>query len=466
MILGNARLPGADPVDIRIRDGVIVEIGRIGTPDVDLGGRWVIPGLWDEHVHMAQWAQHRQRIDLSGATSVVEAAQLVADAPHPPGDLPLVGGGYRDGLWPDEPTFAVLDAAQERRPVVLISGDLHSAWLNSAALERFGFAQHPTGLLVEDDAFRVVRELDDVPDDVLDDWVREAGAAAAARGVVGIVDLEMTWNVADWQRRMADGFDRLRVASGFYPPYLERAIREGWATGQSLTDLLEVGPFKIITDGSLNTRTAFCCDPYPDGGFGMLTVPTEDLIGWLETARDGGFLSAVHAIGDEANRLALDAFAATGAPGRIEHAQLLRTDDFPRFAELGVVASVQPEQAMDDRDVADAYWGGRTGRSYAYRSLHDAGAQLVFGSDAPVAPLDPWITIAAAVTRSRDGRPAWHPEQALPVEVALAASSRTTIEVGQPADLAVLDSDPHTSDLRDFPVAATLLGGRFTHEAL
>ncbi len=469
VILGNARIPGNDaPVDIGVDDGTITAIGpAAGKADVDVQDRWVVPGLWDEHVHTAQWAQHRQRIDLSGATSAIEAAQLVADAPHPPGDLPIVGGGYRDGLWPDQPSSDMLDAAEERRPIVLISGDLHSCWLNRAALEQFGFAEHPTGLLVEDDCFRVVRELDDVPEDVLDEWVRDAGIAAAARGVVGITCLEMNWNVGDWQRRMEHGFDSLRVASGFYPPFLQRAIDEGYATGQALNELLEVGPFKIITDGSLNTRTAYCCDPYPDGGYGMLTVPTEELIDWLRTAADGGFSAAVHAIGDEANRLALDAFAAAGAAGRIEHAQLLREVDFARFAELGVAASIQPEQAMDDRDVAERYWSGRTNRSYAYRSLHDAGVTLVFGSDAPVAPLDPWITMAAAVTRSRDGRPAWHPEQGVPIEVALASSSRSRIAVGERADLAVLDADPMDADnLREMPVAATILGGRFTYDAL
>lgn len=468
VILGNARIPGQDePVGIRIERGVITQIGRLDGAEVDAGGRWVVPGLWDEHVHMSQWAQHRQRIDLSAATSAIDAAQLVADAPRPPGDLPIVGGGFRDGLWPDQPTAAMLDAAEERRPVVLVSADLHCAWLNTAALERFGFSQHPTGLLVEDDCFRVVRELDDVPDDVLDDWVRDAGEAAARRGVVGIVDLEMDWNVGDWQRRMSDGFDSLRVASGFYPPYLDRAIREGWSTGLALTELLEIGPFKIITDGSLNTRTAFCCDPYPDGGYGLLTVPTDELIGWLQIASAGGFAAAVHAIGDEANRLALDAFEATGAPGRIEHAQLLRPAEFARFAQLGIAASVQPEHAMDDRDVAERYWAGRTDRAYAYRSLADAGVRMAFGSDAPVAPLDPWVTIDAAVTRSRGGRPAWHPEQTVPVALALESSARTTIAVGERADLVLVDEDPLTSEnLRTMPVAATLIAGRFTYDGL
>ena len=178
----------------------------------------------------------------------------------------------------------------------------------------------------------------------------------------------------------------------------------------------------------------------------------------------------MHAIGDHANSLALDAFAATGARGRIEHAQLLTPDDLGRFAELGIVASVQPEHAVDDRDVADRYWAGRTSRAFAYRSLLDAGAGLVLGSDAPVAPLDPWITMAAAVHRSADGRPSWHPEQEIPFPVALAASAGSggPIVVGRAADLVITDLDPAAvgpDRLRAMPVAGTMLGGRWTHRA-
>lgn len=124
---------------------------------------------------------------------------------------------------------------------------------------------------------------------------------------------------------------------------------------------------------------------------------------------------------------------------------------------------------MDDRDVADRHWAGRTARAFAFGSLHRSGATLRLGSDAPVAPLDPWISLAAATARSRGDRDAWHPEQRLPLGVALAASVRTSLEVGQPADLVISDRDPYASDrdqLRSMPVAATLLGGRFTHRAL
>ncbi len=467
MILRNGRIAGSDgsPVDLRIVDGIIVEIATIDEPGVDLDGRWVVPGLWDQHVHFSQWAMSRQRVDVSAASSAADAARLIAAAPRPPAGIVLVGVGFRDGLWPDIPTLDVLDEAVPDVPVVLISGDLHSCWINSRAGERFGF---PGPLLRELDCFDVVAALDDVPPEVLDGWAADAGRAAAARGVVGIVDLEMSWGFDTWLRRMTAGFDSLRVRAGVYPMYLDRAIAAGYRTGDRVADLLEVGPFKIITDGSLNTRTAYCADPYPGLGAdrGLLTVEPDALLDWMRRAAD--FTPAVHAIGDEANRLALDAFESLGVGGRIEHAQLLRWDDLARFASLGVAASVQPEHAMDDRDVADRFWAGRTDRAFPLRSLLASGATLLLGSDAPVAPLDPWVSMAAAVGRSR-GREAWHPEQCIDVGDALAASVETAVGVGSVADLAVVELDPFTAtedELRGMPVAATYLAGRPTHSSL
>jgi predicted amidohydrolase YtcJ len=243
-----------------------------------------------------------------------------------------------------------------------------------------------------------------------------------------------------------------------------------------MSGLLAVGPFKVITDGSLNTRTAFCVDEYPGlegqpNSRGVLTVPSSELVPVLRRASAAGLLPAVHAIGDEANRLALDAFETVGTGGRIEHAQLLRDADVARFAALGVTASVQPEHAMDDRDVADRFWTGRTRRAFTLRSLLDAGATVTLGSDAPVAPLDPWITMAAAVWRSRDGLPPWHPEQRISVDEAITASThgRPSVAAGDVADLCVVDLDPLTASaeqLRAMPVSATMLGGRWTHSLI
>jgi predicted amidohydrolase YtcJ len=282
--------------------------------------------------------------------------------------------------------------------------------------------------------------------------------------VVGIVDLEMAWNLEVWQRR---ALDTLRVEFGVYREHLDRAIELGLRTGERVDELLTMGRFKILIDGSLNTRTAYCYDEYPGGGRGILTVPPEELLPLMTRSWAAGIEPTVHAIGDHATTLALDAFDAIGCRGRIEHAQLVSEKDLQRFANLGVTASVQPEHAMDDRDVADHFWAGSTGRAFMLRSLLDAGAELALGSDAPVAPLDPWVTIAAAVTRRRDGREPWHPEQAITPERALAASARTTLAVGQPADLVIVDADPSDREaLWTMPVAATLLGGRFTFTKL
>lgn len=479
-ILRNARL-GDDTFDVLIEDGTITEIGQAvdcTAEEVHLDGRWLIPGLWDNHVHFSQWSMVQQRLDVSAAESARETAALVASAirgtPEDTVDSLLIGFGFRDGLWPDAPSLAVLDETAGVHPVVLVSADLHAVWLNSAALALYNHSGHPTGLFREDDAFEITRLINTVPDATLDGWADAAARQAATRGVVGIIDLEMQWNLETWTRRISGGADSLRVEFGIYSQHLERAIELGLRTGRRINDLLTVGMFKVLTDGSLNTRTAYCHDEYPglEGqphSRGLLTVPPEQLIPLMRRAADAGIAPDVHAIGDHANTLALDAFETLGIGGRIEHAQLLSDADFARFSRLGVVASVQPEHAMDDRDVADRYWAGRTGHAFAVKSLLDAGAELSLGSDAPVAPLDPWVTIAAAVGRARDGREPWHPEQGISPVAALSASTRTSVAVGQPADLVVTDLDPLAvtpHELRNMPVAATLLGGRFTHRAL
>jgi len=491
LLIRGARLAGG-LVDVTVRAGRIASVApsdaemgavcrevRPGAPVsahrthldaevVDADGRWVVPGLWDEHVHFDTWAASRRRIDLSAAGSAAEAAALVIAA-APPGDGLVVGRSFRDALWPDAPDRALLDGAFPDRPVVLLSADLHCCWLNGAALARFGAAESATGLLREDAGFAVLRGLEDAEPAQRDAWAREAAQASAARGVVGIHDLEMGDGIERWRRRAAAGFDLLRVEAGIYAPGLDRAEAEGLSTGQALGPLLSVGRFKTITDGSLGTRTAYCVDPYPGtDDHGVLAVGPEELREQLRRASAIGLEPAVHAIGDEANRLALDAMIELGTRGRIEHAQLLRDPDVERFVAGGIEASIQPEHAMDDRDIADRYWAGRTDRGFLIRTLLDAGVRVRFGSDAPVAALDPWHAISAAVLRSRDGREPWHPEQAIDAADALACSVRSAIRPGEPADLALLDADPFGDPgaLRDMPVAATLLGGRWTHRVV
>ncbi|WP_026537904.1 amidohydrolase [Arthrobacter sp. 9MFCol3.1] len=500
LVLASVRHPGEEIcLDVHLRAGVVSAIipsrrdsGALpaATRVVELDGRYVIPGLWDEHVHMTQWALASNRLDLSGAGSAREAAAVVGAhivGAHMAGDTSagagncagapgpvqtLVGVGFRDAIWPDLPSLDLLDGVTRGRPTALISHDLHSVWLNSAAAQQYGVPVDAGGLLREEPAFDLTRELGQLPDAVVDPWVRQAGQAAAARGVVGIVDFEMTWNPDAWLRRISGGFAALRVEAGVYPQDLDRAVAEGLRTGLSVAGaggLLSVGPLKVLIDGSLNTRTAYCVDPYPNGGHGLLTVREAELLALLVRARQAGFVPAVHAIGDAANQVALDAFEAAGIAGRVEHAQFVRREDFARFGRLGVTASVQPAHALDDRDAAEANWPGRTDRSFPLRSLLAAGATLALGSDAPVAPLDPWIAMSAATARARlDGRGPWHAEQALTRQEALTASSRGRgrLRVGDPADIAVLDGDPLTVSDAEFaamPVAATLVAGRFTY---
>ena len=487
---------GSGLVDVLVRDGRIVAVAPDLAADLpeqvarmDLDGRTVMPGLWDNHVHFTQWALARQRLDVSGTTSAADVVRLVVERlrtqPLPDGAT-LTGLGFRDALWSDTPTAALLDDAIAAAglppvPVVLMSGDLHCGWLNTAALRSpalaaHGLGDHPTGVLREAEWFAASEDISVVAPDVLERLVDEAARAAAARGVVGVMDVEIADNLSVWSRRVQSGISSLRVSAGVWPEHLDRAIARELATGDVLpgTDgLVTMGPLKIIADGSLNTRTAYCHDPYPGltgpEARGVLTYDLDRLVPLMTQAARHGIACAIHAIGDRANTVVLDAFEKSGARGSVEHAQLVSPEDVPRFAALGVIASVQPEHAMDDRDVVDRYWADRVDRAYPYRDLLESGAQLALGSDAPVAPLDPWISIAAAVTRARDDRTPWHLEQALPIGAALAASVRSSVEPGQLADLVILDADPTTTDaatLRTMPVAATLLGGRVTWDTL
>lgn len=475
---------GGDPIDVVVRDGLIAAIAPAGAAApigevVEVDGRWIGPGLWDAHVHFTQHVIRRRRIDLTETRSADDVLAVVRRARAegaPLTDGMLMGYGFRDGLWLVPATLDALDAAVNDVPVVLVSGDLHCGWMNRAAAARFGIDLDGTGLLREGPWIDLLHSFDEAAHLPVDAYA-EAADAAAARGVVGIVEYENTDNVTEWSQRTASGLTSLRTDIAVWPDRLESVIAAGYRTGDLVDDagLVTFGRLKVVVDGSLNTRTAWCWDPYPgmDPGHphacGLESVPIPELRRLLHRARDAGIGAAVHAIGDRANTEVLDTFAELGMKGVIEHAQLVRDDDFARFAEIGLIASVQPEHAMDDRDVADHHWAGRTGRAFAFGSLHRSGAALRLGSDAPVAPLDPWISLSAATARSRGDREAWHPEQRLPLDVALAASVRTALAVGQPADLVIVDRDPYASDrdeLRGMPVAATLLGGRFTHRGL
>jgi predicted amidohydrolase YtcJ len=478
--------------DVRVEAGRVAAIEPAGpvrgdVVDVlDCRGATLLPGLVDAHTHMLQWASVRQRVSVARARSAQHAVELLVAAQGPPGDTSLLAGAhYNETFWRVPPHKDLLDRAFPGRPVAVFSNDLHAVWLNSEALRLVG-REHPTGVLVEDEATAAMTTLPAADPAESDKWVLEATDAAAARGVTTVADYEYTDTITDWLRRLAIRPPSTRVRCVLPRFLLDKAIERGYRTGMEVPGsggLLSVGPLKLFVDGSLNTRTAYCHEPYP-GDFpddeypGELLLDEDALLSYLRRAVEHGISPALHAIGDAANRVALDALAAAGTdedgttggvPGaRIEHAQLLTPGDVPRFAELGIIVGVQPAHAPDDRDVAERHWPGRTARAFAYADLAKAGTRLEFGSDAPVAPLDPWDGIASAVTRTDDDRPPWHPEQSLPLPAALAASAggRTTINVGEPADLVVTGRDLRDlppDELRDMPIIATILGGRVTH---
>jgi predicted amidohydrolase YtcJ len=477
---GREFLMDEEPVDIFIADGRIVDIAPTGALPahgavIDADGAWAVPGLWDNHVHTVQWALTSERAPLGGAESAAGAAAAMRGiAPLPDGRR--VGTGFRDALWSDRPSLELLDAATGDVPTYLINADVHSVWLNSTALAREGFRSED-GVLRETDAFEISRRLNAVDSAHGDRAMMRAGEQAAARGITGLVDFDMAWSAEAWPRRVQAGFSSHRVEFAMYPFDLERAISAGLRTGELREEgdvpapargLVHVGPLKVITDGSLGTRTAACSHSYPGDpdNFGMLTVPSDELVALLTRATGAGLGVAVHAIGDRAITSALDAFTTTGAVGSIEHVQLVRHTDLARFARLGVIASVQPQHAVDDRDLVDRHWAEQTAIGYPLASLRDAGAQLRFGSDAPVAELDPWHAISAAVSRTDDDRAAWHPEERITVDQALEASVRSSLRPGEPADIVLCAADPRAATgegLRSMPIVSTLLAGYVTH---
>lgn len=503
--------PTGETPDLVIRDARVVDLttGRAAPPadlhivqrrlsrrpgstpadEVDAEGRFVIPGLWDTHVHMSQWAMCSRWVPVDAAESAAHAAALVRDhlartarssRSNPDGDT-LVGFGFRDSRWPDAPSLAVLDEATGSVPTVLLSGDLHSAWANSAAIARHRI-DSTTGHLVEGEAFALTRELNQLPTAALDRRINEAAKDAAARGVVGIVDMEMRWTIDEWRRRFAEGFHTLCVRPAIYPQWLEQAIDEGLHTGDLLdpSGLLTVGPMKIVSDGSLTARTAYCCEAYrssdlggvdPERDRGLVNIEPLDLAHLMARAGANGIESAIHAIGDLAVSHVLDAFASTGARGSIEHAQLVRPADIARMAELGVRASVQPAHLLDDRDAMDDLWGDRCDNAFPLAAMAAAGVAMTFGSDAPVAPLDPWLAIQAAVTRTGDDRAGWQTEQSLSLSQALLSSTRgvASLVPGAEADLLLLDENPFAltaSEVGAVRPSLTMLDGRITHTTL
>ncbi|MGV8845583.1 amidohydrolase [Tessaracoccus sp.] len=458
-------------VDVTVTDGVISSVvpyrGVTDGASIDADGAVLLPGLWDAHVHFSTHSLLGQCLQIPADAARDEVLRLVrTDLDHRSDSGLLVGFGYRSATWPAEPTAAILDALTSF-PVALFAGDLHSLWCNTPGLVAAGAPHHPTGLLREDDAFAGMLHLMRTQTAHVDALVRGAQRSAAALGVVGVGDMEMTWGIGAWMRRLELGSSLQRVEVATYPDDLERLIGLGLRTGDRLGDRLSVGPLKIISDGSLSSRTAHCLAPYPrpipGSPHGVANLSRGDTVSLLRRAAAHHIHAAVHAIGDLACRDALDAFENSGAVGSIEHAQLVHPDDLPRFARLGVAASVQPAHLVEDEALLDEIWPTATDRAFPLRSLLDAGAALHFGSDAPVSPLDPWLAMHMAVHQPH------RPDQALTPAQALAASTRSRVTVGSPADLVLVPHSPSRLERGQFTseqCLVTMVGGEITHATI
>ena len=474
----------------RIAGGVGVHETALASPEtVDLGGRVVVPGLSDAHVHFPTWALAQAQVVLEGCGSLEEALRRIAAAPQQPGGI-IRGYGWRSGDWAGriEPTSADLDRVTGSTPAAMIAKDYHSLWLNSAALALGGGdlevpggvverdeRGEPTGVLREEAAWRFKERHLAVADDAYLQAMRAGLKLAAARGVTSVHDKDGSLGALRlWQRLESTGSLSLRVWQSLPHDRLDSLRAVGIRSGFG-SPLLRIGYLKVFMDGTLGSGTALMLD-----GTGVTITSREELARIILAGADAGLPVAVHAIGDGANRAALDAFEETrpvwaplGLRHRVEHAQLLAEADLPRFAALGVACSVQFAHAPSDRDLADRHWGAKTAGAYAYRSLHDSGAVVANGSDAPIEELDPLAGIRAGVRRTIDARPAWRPEQSLTVHQAFEATttapawltgeerSRGKLLPGFAADLVVLDRDPW--DDLEAEVVATMVGGRWVH---
>ncbi|HSP72772.1 MAG TPA: amidohydrolase, partial [Gaiellaceae bacterium] len=457
----------------RIAGGVGTHESALPSPEtVDLGGRCVVPGFTDSHVHFPTWSLAQRQVRLEGTRTVEEALERVAAAVK---DVPagrwLRGLGWRAGDWrpPTEPTRQLLDAVTGDTPTALMARDYHSLWVNSAALARAdgdllvhgGVVEldergEPTGVLREESCWHFRDAVIETPAEEYLDAMREGIRIAHRRGVTSVHDKDGWLGALGlWQTLRAAGMLTLRVWQSIPHEQVAQAAGLGLRGGFG-DDFLRLGYLKAFMDGTLGSQTALMLD-----GGGVEITTREELEEIVRRGAEAGLPVAVHAIGDRANRNALDAFEATrehwapnGLRPRIEHAQCLAAEDVPRFAALGVAASVQFSHATSDRDLAERFWHDRLDGTYAFRSLVDSGAVVVNGSDAPIEELDPLAGIRAGVRRTIDERGPWREEQAVTVEQALHATCvapawlcgdervRGTLVPGRLADLVVLDRDP------------------------
>jgi predicted amidohydrolase YtcJ len=432
-----------------------------GTRVIDCGGAFVMPAFIDCHTHFLRGSTFLAQPVFLDVRSRAEFVERIGAATR---DLPagqwLTGGSWDEQRWGGElPRKEWIDAVSRDAPVAIPRTDLHSLFLNSAALRLAGITREtpdvpggiierdekgePTGILKDNATRRVFEIIPPLTEALIERYVRQGIDHALSKGVAQVHNTEVDWSVQDAARRLhRKGPTGLRFYSMVPLADWQRMLALVEAEGRG-DDWVRWGALKCVSDGSLGARTARFYEPYVDAPDqrGVWAARLEDMREWIPAADAAGLAITTHAIGDEANDVVLDIYADTvrrNGPRdrrfRIEHAQHLSPGAWTRMAQQKVIASVQPYHAADDGRWAVRRIGEeRLNRTYAFRSLLDAGVTTCFGSDWPVAPIDPLVGIDAAVQRHTiDGAnpDGWHPEQRISVEAALSAYTHAPAVAG------------------------------------
>ncbi|MBN8842453.1 MAG: amidohydrolase [Sphingomonadales bacterium] len=468
-------------------------------------GRTMIPGLIDAHGHVMSLGFQQMLLDLSETKSLAEAQAAIKKYADENPEMPwIIGRGWNQEKWGlgRFPTAADLDAVVPNRAVWLSRVDGHAGWANSAAMTaaKIGATtKAPEGGRIEMAAGKPSGVFVDAAMDLIDNakpkpLARDLDRAfllaqqkLISQGITSIADMGTT--IQEWQAfRRAGDKRQLAVRILSYGGDIDNMalIAGGEPTPWLYDDKLRMVGVKLYLDGALGSRGAWLKQPYSDapGEKGLPLLTPAQLRNKMVRATMDKFQVAVHAIGDAANAEALDAIddLSRDLPGerrwRIEHAQIIDPVDIPRFAQLKVIASMQPTHQTSDRLMAEARLGpDRLKGAYAWRSLEKAGARLAFGSDVPVESADPFAGIAAAISRTdAAGQPigGWHPEETVTRETALDGFTRNaayaafaedrlgTLMPGMRADFLIIDSDPllaSPDEIRKLTPLETWIGG-------